>query len=363
MLVIANIFQPLMTAFETVLKFFHNQAGISWGWSIVLLTACIRLVLVPLAVKQYHSMRGMQQLAPQMKEVQKKYKEDKQRQQQEMMKLYKEHNVNPFASCLPLVLQLPVLISLYYMLRESLRRAICPGIQRTYQHAYALRHHITLHAAAGHTTACGGHGGGFLFIPDLTAKASGGVLIALIILYVGTQVLSTVLMSAYSPTMDKNQQRMMMLLPLVFIIFIINFPTGVIVYWITTNLWTIVQQWVIRQRIGPGTPAVAVASGGASAGDAGARPAPPAPPARSGAGKGSPKAAPKESATAPPARAEPGRAAASNGAGDQEGGGGGIVGALRRRKEPQPEPVSAAPRRGAPPPPPRKKKKRSGRRR
>src|SRR5579875_4156270 len=141
MVLLANIFQPLMTVFETVLKFFHNSWGIEWGWAIVLLTVCIRAILIPLTVKQYHSMRALQKLAPQMKELQQKYKDDKQRQQQEMMRLYKEHNVNPFASCLPMVVQLPVLISLYYMLRESLRRDICPGFQRTYRHHYALVHH------------------------------------------------------------------------------------------------------------------------------------------------------------------------------------------------------------------------------
>jgi YidC/Oxa1 family membrane protein insertase len=384
MLVLANIFQPLITVFETVLKFFHNSGGIPWGWSIVLLTACIRLVLVPLAVKQYHSMRGMQQLAPQMKELQQKYKDDKQRQQQEMMRLYKENNVNPFASCLPLVLQLPVLISLYYMLRESLRRDICPAIQTSFQHAYALKHHVSLHAAAGQTTACGSHGAGFLFIPDLTAKATGPVLIGLIVLYVGTQLASQLLMA--TPQMDKTQQRMMMLLPLVFIIFIINFPAGVIVYWITTNLWTITQQWVIRRRLGPATPAVAtVGAAGVTGRAAGAPAAAGGGASARGLGRNALKAGANaraekngagENGPAPASTPAPGlgrgsssarsAAAEGNGGGEDIGssaGPAGLVGALRRRKEPAPEAVSAAARRAAPPPPPRKKKKRSGRRR
>src|ERR1700729_787419 len=129
MLVVANIFQPLITVFEAVLKFFHNSVGAGWGLSIVLLTVVIRLVLVPLTLKQFKSMQAMQRLQPQMKEIQAKYKEDKQRQQQEMMKFYKENNVNPLASCLPLVAQLPVFISLFYMLRQSLRKDICPQLQ------------------------------------------------------------------------------------------------------------------------------------------------------------------------------------------------------------------------------------------
>ena len=151
LLVTANIFQPLIDVFESVLKFFHNSVGIPWGWSIVLLTICVRAVLVPLTVRQIRSMARMQQLAPEMKAIQAKYKEDKQRQQQEMMKFYKENNVNPLGSCLPLVAQLPVFISLYYMLRQSLRIDICPAVaERTTTHWSC--------SAAPHTVPCGSHG-------------------------------------------------------------------------------------------------------------------------------------------------------------------------------------------------------------
>jgi YidC/Oxa1 family membrane protein insertase len=240
MLVTANIFQPLIDVFESVLKFFHNSGGISWGWSIVLLTVAVRAVLIPLTFRQIKSMVRMQALAPQMKEIQAKYKDNKERQSQEMMKFYRENNVNPLGSCLPLVLQLPVFISLYYMLRQSLRSDICPGVQTAYN-------------AAGHTgtTPCGaGHGASFLFIPDLTDKASGWVLAVLIVLYVGSQLGSTLVMSS-AATMDPMQRRLMMFLPLVFVLFVFRFPAGVLVYWITTNFWTMGQQWVVRQRIGP----------------------------------------------------------------------------------------------------------------
>jgi len=144
MLVAANIFQPLIDVFESVLKFFHG-GGISWGWSIVLLTVCVRAVLVPLTLRQLRSMQKLQQLSPQLKALQAKYKEDKQRQQQEIMKFYKENNVNPLASCLPLLLQLPVFIGLFYTLRKNLRPDICPGVQ----HAF-LRIHHGLTAAQAH---------------------------------------------------------------------------------------------------------------------------------------------------------------------------------------------------------------------
>src|SRR5579875_51888 len=147
MLVTANIFQPLIDVFQSVLTAFHST-GLSWGWSIVLLTVAVRAVLVPLTFRQIKGMVRMQALQPQMKEIQQKYKEDKPRQQQEIMNFYRENNVNPLASCLPMVLQLPVFISLYYMLRESLRNDICPRIQHTFQAHYAAAHHLSSVAKA-----------------------------------------------------------------------------------------------------------------------------------------------------------------------------------------------------------------------
>jgi YidC/Oxa1 family membrane protein insertase len=240
--VIANIFSPLISVFQSVLVFFHNHVGISWGFSIVLLTICVRAVLVPLTFRQIKSMVRMQALAPQMKEIQAKYKQDKERQSQEMMKFYRENNVNPLGSCLPLLLQLPVFISLYYMLRQSLRTDICPAIQRAHNHGVLSN---------AHTVPCGaGHGAGFLFIPDLTDKASGVVLVVLILLYVGSQLGSTLVMSS-AATMDPMQRRLMLFLPLVFVLFVFRFPAGVLVYWITTNFWTMGQQYVVRKRVGP----------------------------------------------------------------------------------------------------------------
>jgi YidC/Oxa1 family membrane protein insertase len=327
----ANIFQPLITIFEAVLKFFHGL-GVPWGWSIVLLTCVIRAAMLPLTVKQYHSMQRLQTLQPQMKEIQRKYKDDKERMNQEMMKFYRENKVNPLGSCLPLVAQLPVFISLYYMLRTSLRGDICPQLQPG---AHMVNGHW-VGISTSHTHACGPHGGAsFLFISDLTSKPMGAALVALIILYVGTQVLSTLMMS--SPTMDKTQRNLMLFMPLIFVFIMISLPAGVMIYWITTNIWTIGQQYVIRRRLGPMGPAVTATAGG-SDGGGGAD--------RNGGGGGSPK------------RDGDG----SNGAGI----GAGLGGLLRgRSKAEEPEKVGAGKgsRTAAPPPPPRKKKKRSGRRR
>src|SRR5438309_9684501 len=114
MLLTANIFQPLIDVFESILVFFHNHIGLSWGLAIVCLTILIRALLIPLTVKQYHSMQRLQAHMPELKAIQAKYKEDKQRQQQEVMKFYQENKVNPFGSCAPLALQLPVFIALFY---------------------------------------------------------------------------------------------------------------------------------------------------------------------------------------------------------------------------------------------------------
>jgi YidC/Oxa1 family membrane protein insertase len=340
MLVAANIFQPLITVFEAVLKFFHNDVGTGWGLSIVLLTILIRMIMIPLTLKQFKSMRALQTLQPQLKEIQNKYKDDKQRQQQELMKFYKENNVNPLGSCLPLVAQLPVFISLFYMLREDLRDNICPEVQAAYRAAKHLGHSATVACTQGPggPHAPGASKASFLFINDLTNKATGATLIVLILLYVGTQLASTMMMS--SPTMDQTQRRLMMFMPLIFVVFIINFPAGVIVYWVTTNSWTILQQYVVRRRLGPVTPpapAAAVAtvggrgptgkSGGSSSDDGG------------GGGLG------------------PAGGNGSNGSGS-----GGLGGLLRGRKQEEVA-VTAPARTGPPPKPPRKKKKRSGRRR
>ena len=341
LLLTANIFQPLIDVFEAVLKFFHNNVGISWGWSIVLLTVVIRALLVPLTVKQFHSMQKMQKMQPQLKALQNKYKDDKQRQQQELMKFYKENQINPLGSCLPLVAQLPVFISLFYMLRQDLRKNICPAIQQAHQAAYAAAHHISLAAASGQTTPCGPHGGAsFLFISDLTNKATGVTLIALLILYVGSQLASSLMMS--SPMMDKTQRQLMLLLPLFFVVIVINFPAGLLVYWITTNLWTMGQQYVVRRLVGSPIPPVS-GDGGADGGGGpnGGGPSDSGPNGSSGGlgsllrGRSKPPAEP----------AGVGAGSGGSGSGSGAGGGGGA-------------------RRAAPPPrSPRKKKKRSGRRR
>ena len=299
MLPIANILQPLIDALESVMLFFHDSIGFGWGFSIIFLTLVVRAALIPLTWKQIKSMQAMQRVAPQIKELQAKYKDDKQRLQQETMKFYQENKINPFASCLPLVLQMPVFISLFYMLRKDLRHDICPDINPP---------------TVANPKPCGStEASQFFFIPDITDKATGGVLVALVVLYVGSQLLSSIFMTT---TTDRNQRLIMMALPFVFVAFVINFPAGLLVYWITTNLWTVGQGLVVR-RLAP-NPALA----GAATGTAGLP-------------------SPARAAAAPERRRRPQDRDENGGSAEQK----------------------PAARAAAPPPPPRKKKKRSGRRR
>jgi YidC/Oxa1 family membrane protein insertase len=236
-LVLANIFQPLIDIADSLITFLHDDVGLSWGWSIVGLTVIVRLAMVPLTIKQIKSMNALRALQPQMKVIQEKYKGDRQKMNQAMMRFYQENKVNPFASCLPLLLQLPVFMALFFLLNGQ-----------TFKDQVA---------ASGEND--------FLFITNITEKATGPELIVLMVLFIASQMASTLVMSV---TADKTQQRIMLLLPLVFAAFIPNFPAGLIVYWITTNFWTLGPQLVVRTlspppaAVGAPGPAVALADGG-----------------------------------------------------------------------------------------------------
>jgi YidC/Oxa1 family membrane protein insertase len=244
--VTANVLQPLIDVANGVLQFFHDNVGLSWGMSIIALTVLTRAILLPLTYKQLKGMRALQALQPQLKELQEKYKNDKQRMQQEMMRFYKENKVNPLASCLPMLAQLPVFITLFFVLKNELPDDI--GCE------------------AG---KCGAEAS-FWFIHDLTDKASGSELIILLALYVITQLISGLVMSI---TADKSQRMIMFLLPFLFVAFIPSFPAGLILYWITTNIWTIGQQLVIKQIVPP--PVTATPAGAAAV--QAAKPPPPPP--------------------------------------------------------------------------------------
>ena len=217
-LIAANPLQPLIDACQWVLEFWHDLIGDfdgSWGWSIILLTFTVRIAILPLTFKGVKSMQRLQVLQPEMKKIQERYKDDKQRQQQEIMAFYQREKVNPLGSCLPLLLQIPFFISLFYLLRSDEFKADIAGNE------------------------------GFYAITDLAAKVDDtALLVFLIVLYVGTQLAASAVTAISA---DPTQRRIMFALPFVFVIFIINFEAGLIVYWITTNVWTIGQQLLVRK--------------------------------------------------------------------------------------------------------------------
>lgn len=258
--VIAPI-QWLIELFLPILEFFHDQVGLGWGLSIIVLTILLRLAVLPLGVKSFKSMRGLQAITPQMKALQAKYKDDKPRLQQETMKLYSEHKVNPFGSCLPLLVQIPFLISFYYMLRTDLKFEICGngrnlglpqevGCGRVPNPVGDFVYDPSSFTSDIAGKTLGGFGESFLGITDITAVATGSLLVLLLVLYVGSQMASSIV--NMPPTADKNQKRLMLALPLVFVFFLLPIkpPSGLFIYWITTNVFTLVQQWGLIQVFG-----------------------------------------------------------------------------------------------------------------
>jgi YidC/Oxa1 family membrane protein insertase len=212
------VLDQLETILRRVLEWLgpHGTIGLPWAWAIVALTVIVRILIVPLAVKQIHSMQALQRFAPQMKEIQQKYKTDKAKQNEELMKFYKEHKINPAASCLPLLAQLPVFFALYFVLRH--------------QHSFVKP----------------GDNLDWLGLINITQHATVGWGPLLIVIYVASQLSSSYFMST---TVDKNQRILLMVLPVLFVPFIIRFPTGLVLYWVTTNLWTVGQGLITRRLI------------------------------------------------------------------------------------------------------------------
>jgi YidC/Oxa1 family membrane protein insertase len=209
---------------RSLLDFLHENVNLTYGWSIVVLTVIVRLCLLPLVIKQYASMRRMQAVAPQLKELQAKYKGNRTKLNEELMKFYKDEEINPFSSCLPLVAQLPVFIALYYVLKNF----------------------------ANDATVQGGSLSFMWVVPNITEQLTeiGWGAFVIVAIYALSQLLSTELSA--TPNMPASQRRIMRFLPLVVVLFVFQFPVpaGLVIYWMTTNLWTAGQQLVMRHRIG-----------------------------------------------------------------------------------------------------------------
>ena len=216
MLPLADILAPLKDAAEAVLLFCREDIGLSWGFSIVGLTFFVRILILPLSIKQISSMRHLQQHAPELKALQEKYKNDKERLQREMMSFYRENKINPLASCWPLLLQLPVFFALFQLLQSDEFKADVEADPPV----------------------------SFGFIDSLVENPQGVEIAILLVLFIGTQLGAGMVMSARIE--NRNQKLIMYGLPFLFAPFIVTVPAGLAVYWISTNIWTLGQQWVVR---------------------------------------------------------------------------------------------------------------------
>jgi YidC/Oxa1 family membrane protein insertase len=256
-----TILNPLYFAVSWVIVTFHSLLGyvfgknshgsIKWSLAIIGLVVLIRIILIPLFVKQIKSQRALTALQPHMKEIQKKYKDDRQKQSEEMMKLYKEHKTNPLASCFPILAQAPIFFALFTVLN---------GIARNHPHGVLKGDLLTSAQQAK------------FFGADLSSSFLSAhtntqtkIVTVLLIVFMSATTFTTQrqLMVKGMPKMDSSnnmmlqQQKIMLyVFPIIFAISGVNFPVGVLIYWSTTNLWTFGQQfYVIKRNPTPGSPA------------------------------------------------------------------------------------------------------------
>jgi len=248
------------TLFTTV-RGMNPDSGWTWAFSIVGLVIVIRIALIPLFVKQIKAQRNLQLIQPQMKEIQKKYAGDKERQSQEMMKLYRETGTNPLASCLPIILQAPIFFALFGVLQgvamynPSDPNYVAPGV-------FAWPQYADLTASMHDAEIFGVPLYGTFMNADETPNPMATRILAviMIVLMTATSFITQrqliVKNSAPDNPMVRQQKILLYVFPLIFAISGINFPIGVLIYWFTTNLWSMGQQfWVIRNNPQPGTPA------------------------------------------------------------------------------------------------------------
>jgi YidC/Oxa1 family membrane protein insertase len=227
-MILAGILSPIENVLTVLLEWLHATGGLTWAWSIIALTLIVRVLIVPLTVKQIRSMQHLQAHAPQLKALQQKYKHDKQRMNEEVMKFYRENKINPAASCLPILFQIPIFISLFFVLRDF-EKEVFPDYPESDLGWLGIVPDIT---------------------DSITSHWSGWLLI---VVYVASQLASTFAMST---TMDKRQRWIFLALPFVFVYFIVAppvgvsfFPMGLMLYWVTTNLWTVGQGIVTRRLV------------------------------------------------------------------------------------------------------------------
>jgi YidC/Oxa1 family membrane protein insertase len=201
------IAKPLLISMNWIFRY-----TMSYGWTIIILTVIIKILLYPLTLKSFTSMKELQKIQPLMKEIQQQYKDDKQKMNQELMRLYQEHKINPMGGCLPMLLQIPILFALY----------------KVFYQAIELRH-TPFHIVGS-------------WLPDLSAADP----------YYITPILmgaSQFVMQKMTPTAgDPMQQKIMLFMPVLFTFLFLNFPSGLVIYWLISNILSIVQQAYINRK-------------------------------------------------------------------------------------------------------------------
>jgi YidC/Oxa1 family membrane protein insertase len=212
----ASLLSPLEHLIRELLIWLHGSAGLTWAWSIIALTAIVRLAIFPITSKQTRSSLAMQRLQPHIKTLQARYKDDRQALNQAMMEFYRDNKVNPLASCFPLLIQIPIFLSLFFVIRN-----------------------FAQHPPAGSNDFS------FLFgfVSDITTNINDSWQgYVLLVIYVLSQMLSTITMMN-SP--NPQQKYIFLAMPLLFVPVVMHFPIGVMLYWITTNLWSLGQYLVV----------------------------------------------------------------------------------------------------------------------
>jgi YidC/Oxa1 family membrane protein insertase len=252
---VIELFNSFRDALYQVLKFFQDFAeplmgSQSYWFSIVLLTIAVRILLIPLTVKQVRSTRVMQELAPEIKKLQNKHKNDRQKLNEEMMALYKERGFNPMAGCWPLLAQMPFFFALYqviYARRVAGEANVLLG--KTFfgvpleQHWWALDGWDKLLSAGGLT-----------------------ILVLTTVMSLTTYISQRQLMNRQTAQVNPQQQMLLRIMPLMFFVFAVNVPLAVIIYWVTTNFWSVGQQWILlRNAPQPAGAEVQAAAAGAPA--------------------------------------------------------------------------------------------------
>jgi YidC/Oxa1 family membrane protein insertase len=221
------LIQPFVDLAEAIIKFFNDPVGLGWGLSIVMLTLVVRLLTLPLSLTGIRSMRRMQLVAPELKEIQERYKDDRERQQREMLALYKKHGVNPLASCFPFLLQIPFFIAVYELLRGD---------------------------AFENDVLSSGDGVSFLGVSNILESPTGAEMWILIALFISTTVLTFLYTTATTQTATGPARYIFLALPVLFAPIIANQPAGLAIYWITTNIWSLGQQIVVQRVMPAPTP-------------------------------------------------------------------------------------------------------------